>query len=316
MNLFICGSRTITDKEWIYSKIENCITHLLCTDYSNITILEGGAKGVDSIAKQWATEHNIPVIEYPPDYEKYHNEACHKRNEAMAADCDFMLDLWTGESTGSLHDIMMAEKYHKDYKVWIYNEDFVYEKSAERLLLYMNQIKIKDGLTLREIFQKVDLSLNEVFKLFKIAVYEETMRKSFMDADWEEGHNSGSSFWIMPVRQGKDSSEGSWGCFCCYDDEISIDEDVVFGYLYLPFLRPYFDKSIKYTCRYADPVEFDWHGYNLYTYETVRKMCKEMKLVAKENSFGDSDFYDSLADRLLLMMERNPDWDYITFEGP
>lgn len=69
------------------------------------------------------------------------------------------------------------------------------------------------------------------------------------------------------------------GCFCCYDDEISIDEDVVFGYLYLPFLRPYFDKSIKYTCRYADPVEFDWHGYNLYTYETVRKMCKEMNSV-------------------------------------
>lgn len=117
---------------------------------------------------------------------------------------------------------------------------------------------IKDGLTLREIFQKVDLSLNEVFKLFKIAVYEETMRKSFMDADWEEGHNSGSCFWIMSVRQGKNSSEGSWGCFCCYDDKISIDEDVVFGYLYLPFLRPYFDKSIKYTCRYADPVEFDW----------------------------------------------------------
>ena len=98
MKLFICGSRTITDKDWIYSKIENCITQ----DYSNITILEGGAKGVDSIAKQWASEHNIPVIEYPPDYEKYHNEACHKRNEAMAADCDFMLALWTGESTGSL----------------------------------------------------------------------------------------------------------------------------------------------------------------------------------------------------------------------
>lgn len=127
MKQFVCGSRTITDKEWIYSKIENCITHLLCTDYSNITILEGSAKGVDSIAKQWAIEHNIPVIEYLPDYEKYHNKACYKRNEAMAANCDFMLDLWTGESTDSLHDILMAEKYHKKkYKIWIYNEDFVY----------------------------------------------------------------------------------------------------------------------------------------------------------------------------------------------
>ena len=126
MKLFVCGSRTITDKEWIYSKIENCITPLLCTNYSNIRILEGSAKGVDSIAKQWTIEHNIPVIEFLPDYEKYHNKACYKRNEAMAANCDFMLDLWTGESTDSLHDILMAEKYHKKYKIWIYNEDFVY----------------------------------------------------------------------------------------------------------------------------------------------------------------------------------------------
>jgi hypothetical protein len=29
-----------------------------------------------------------------------------------------------------------------------------------------------------------------------------------------------------------------------------------------------------------------------------------------------SEFYITLADRLLLMMEREPDWDYITFEGP
>lgn len=27
-------------------------------------------------------------------------------------------------------------------------------------------------------------------------------------------------------------------------------------------------------------------------------------------------FYRTLADRLLLMMDRQPDWDYIAFEGP
>lgn len=30
----------------------------------------------------------------------------------------------------------------------------------------------------------------------------------------------------------------------------------------------------------------------------------------------ESAFYNSLADRLLLMIEREPDWDFITFEGP
>ena len=61
------------------------------------------------IAKAWAASHNIPVIKYPPDYNKYHNEACHKRNEEMAKACDFMLVLWNGESGGSLHDILMAD---------------------------------------------------------------------------------------------------------------------------------------------------------------------------------------------------------------
>ena len=28
------------------------------------------------------------------------------------------------------------------------------------------------------------------------------------------------------------------------------------------------------------------------------------------------EFYKTLADRLLLMIERQPDWDFITFEGP
>ena len=39
----------------------------------------------------------------------------------MAKECDFMLDLRDGESGGSLHDILMAEKYHKPYKVILYN---------------------------------------------------------------------------------------------------------------------------------------------------------------------------------------------------
>jgi hypothetical protein len=28
------------------------------------------------------------------------------------------------------------------------------------------------------------------------------------------------------------------------------------------------------------------------------------------------EFYKTLADRLLLMIKRQPDWDFITFEGP
>ena len=308
MKLFVCGSRTITDKEWIYSKIENCITHILCIDYSNITILEGGAKGVDSIAKQWATEHNIPIIEYPPDYEKYHNEACHKRNEAMAADCDFMLDLWTGESTGSLHDIMMAEKYKKTYQVCLYS-DKQYSNAVQFVL--ENH---------KEIFRFSE-DLRQVFPKFREAVFKEFL-KDEMEPWWEEGHNSSSYFWIMPVRQGKEGDWGDWGCHCCCKEEISIEEDIVYIYLYHQFLHPHFDTNIEYTCREkeygAENIEFDWYGYNLYKYETIRKIAEEMKEFSKMEYLSQKvvEFYKTLADRLLLMIERQPDWDYITFEGP
>ena len=44
MKLFICGSRSITNKDWVFSKIEECITE---NNLQDITILEGEAKGVD-----------------------------------------------------------------------------------------------------------------------------------------------------------------------------------------------------------------------------------------------------------------------------
>lgn len=306
MKLFICGSRTIKDKDWIYSKIENCITHILGTDYSNITILEGAAKSVDSIAKQWATEHTIPVIEYPPDYEKYHNEACHKRNEAMATDCDFMLDLWTGESTGSLHDIMMAEKYHKQYSVCIYSKD-------EVLSFAINYV-IENN---KEIFQYSE-NVKEVFILFKKAINIAAMKYTFMETEWEEGNTGGSSFLIMPCNTLDDNSISEWGCPCCLEEAISIDDEIIQCYLYLQFLKPHFDKSIKYTYKNSKHLEFDWHGQNIYSYETVRKITDEMKKFSKEESLKNSvsNFYNELANRLLLMMERNSNWNFINFEGP
>lgn len=79
MNLFVCGSIKIKDKEWIFSKIEECIAE---KNFTNVTILEGEARGVDLIAKEWALAHDIPVKEYPPDMQHYlHKEACHKRME-------------------------------------------------------------------------------------------------------------------------------------------------------------------------------------------------------------------------------------------
>lgn len=210
--LFVCGSCTIIDKRWVFSKIDECIAN---NHFADVTILEGTANGVDEIAKEWAIEHNTPVIEYPPDVKHYLYNACHKRNEAMAKDCDYMLALWTGNSTGTLHDIFMAEKYYKPYEIFIYN-------SRPFIAAAENVIKCN-----KEIFSSSE-NPKKVLQLFKNAVYKELINNAYIEPEWEEGHNSGSSFWIMPVKQGKDSSDGDWGCYCCLDEEISIEEDIIY----------------------------------------------------------------------------------------
>ncbi len=297
MNLFICGSRTITDEKWILSEIEKCIAE---NHFTEITILEGDTNMVDWTVRGYATVHNIPIIEYSS------NEKYHQRHEVMANDCDFMLVLWNGEYTDSVYDIMIAEKYHTPYKCCIY-------ACTKRFAIAVDNVLTNN----KEIFS-VSENFQEIFLLFKKHIYKAIMKDSYTPPEWIEGHDSGSCFWIMPVKQGKDSSEGHWGCYCCSTEQISIEEDIIFFYLYYPFLKPYFDTSIKYTCRDSNPPEFDWYGYNLYTYDVVRKMAVKMKQFSEDNFFGEkvSDFFRTLSNRLLLMMERQPDWDFITFEGP
>ena len=297
MKLFICGSRTIDNIKWISTEIEKCIAENQLTD---ITILEGYTNIVESVAGGWATINNIPEITYPSEL------TYHQRHEAMTKDCDFMLVLWNGEYVDCFYDIMMAEKYHKPYKVCIYSCTKTFATAVD------------DVLTKNKALFNASENVTEVFSLFNKYIYKAIINNSYIKPEWIEGHDSGSCFWIMPVKQGKDSSDGDWGCYCCCTEEISIEEDIIFDYLYYPFLKPYFDTSIKYTCRENDPPEFDWYGYNLYTYDAVRKMTNKMKQFSEDNFFGEtvSEFYRTLADRLVLMMERNPDWDFITFEGP
>ena len=297
MKLFICGSRTIENEKWIYSEIEKCIAE---NHFTDITILECDTNMVDWIAKRYATVHNIPVIEYASDVNYY------QRHKTMAKNCDFMLVLWNGEYADSVYNITMAEKYHKPYKCSIYACTKTFATAVD------------DVLTKNKALFNATENVTEVFSLFNKYIYKAIINNSYIKPEWIDGHDSGSCFWIMPVKQGKDSSDGAWGCYCCCSEEISIEEDIIFDYLYYPFLEPYFDTSIKYTCRENDPPEFDWYGYNLYTYEAVRKMTKKMKQFSEENFFGEtvSEFYRTLADRLLLMMERQPNWDFITFEGP
>ena len=83
-------------------------------------IISGGAIGVDTLARQFAEQNNIPIIEFLPEYPKYGRKAPLMRNIKIAENCDSVIAFWDGTSTGTKFTIDYAKKLRKPFKnVWI-----------------------------------------------------------------------------------------------------------------------------------------------------------------------------------------------------
>ena len=141
-----------------------------------------------------------------------------------------------------------------------------------------------------------------------------------------EGHDSGGYFWIMPVRQTEQREKAPWGVMEYRAEEISIEELDVNDYL-RDYLDKYFDSDFPYTCRSEDSGRgFEWYlEYNLYTYETMRRMLQEMERDAEqtaveaelsESDMVRVDFHRRFIHRMRRMMENAPEYDLISFMGP
>lgn len=81
-------------------------------------IVSGGAKGVDSIAKIFAFEHNLKLTEFLPEYEKYGRAAPLKRNLAIIEYADKVLAFWDGTSKGTEYVIKNCNKLGKPIEVF------------------------------------------------------------------------------------------------------------------------------------------------------------------------------------------------------
>jgi len=106
MKLAIIGSRNLTVKN-----IEDYIPE-------NVSeIVSGGAKGIDTCAKEYATENSIKLTEFLPEYSKYGRVAPLKRNEQIAEYADEALVFWDGQSKGTEYTIKCFIKLHKKTKI-------------------------------------------------------------------------------------------------------------------------------------------------------------------------------------------------------
>ena len=80
-------------------------------------IISGGAKGIDTIAENFADKNNISKLVLKPNYKKYGKYAPLKRNEMMVDIADMIIAIWDGVSKGTRHTIDYAIKTDKKLTV-------------------------------------------------------------------------------------------------------------------------------------------------------------------------------------------------------
>ncbi len=106
MKLAIVGSRTFNNYELLCKKAPEGISE----------IVSGGAKGADTLAEQYASEHNLPTKVFLPRFQSepgvgYHPGHYHQRNRQIAEYADHILAFMPhGGSKGTQSTLKYAAK--------------------------------------------------------------------------------------------------------------------------------------------------------------------------------------------------------------
>jgi len=108
MKLAIIGSRTLKQAD-VLELITQTLQGLHVSE-----IITGGANGVDSIAEHYARQNNIKCKIFYPVYAVHGKRAPLIRNNEIVKNCDALLAIWDGTSTGTAYTIGKAKREGKN----------------------------------------------------------------------------------------------------------------------------------------------------------------------------------------------------------
>lgn len=112
MSVAIVGSRSFNDYE-LFCKVMQDMIGLE-------TVVSGGAIGADSLARKWANQHQVPILEIIPDWQKYGKYAGIRRNSEIVDCADWTVAFWDGNSPGTKSTIDYAHKHKQPVTVILY----------------------------------------------------------------------------------------------------------------------------------------------------------------------------------------------------
>lgn len=118
LKIIIAGSRDFNDYDLLSEKMDYYTRKCFMNE---IQIVNGGARGADSLGAKYAESKGIDVINFPANWDKYGKSAGYRRNEEMAKYATHCVVFWDGESPGTKHMIDLAIAYGITLRIVNYN---------------------------------------------------------------------------------------------------------------------------------------------------------------------------------------------------
>ncbi len=81
-------------------------------------IISGGAKGIDSCARDYAVLKGLKLTEILPEYKKYGRSAPLVRNNLIIEKADLVIAFWDGSSKGTKYVIDNCRRLNTEVKVF------------------------------------------------------------------------------------------------------------------------------------------------------------------------------------------------------
>lgn len=83
-------------------------------------IVSGGAKGIDTCAREYALRHGLKLTEYLPEYNRYGRGAPLKRNITIIENADLVLAFWDGTSHGTKYVIDSCQERNIPVEIHVF----------------------------------------------------------------------------------------------------------------------------------------------------------------------------------------------------
>lgn len=109
VGVVVAGPRDYNNKGFVFGYLDELLSMIKVKTNKDVQIIEGGFKGVDFLAKQYAKTHNLSTIQVTADWARYGKSAGPRRNARMVDLCGCCVVFYSG-SIGSKSMITEAVK--------------------------------------------------------------------------------------------------------------------------------------------------------------------------------------------------------------